>query len=167
MIRAVPGVRRHERRAQVRGDQRVRTCLIAEPASAAVGYNLQFVGQAEDEIRIDAEDALGAIEGLDVRRVFSGWGFYRRGLLFAAAWEGEFRFRTRQGRHWIYELLTESCWGTPTSLSALRAGSLRSLRPNRQLPGPAKADQAQRVAGDSGHSQRGQWRLLGRLSARA
>jgi len=28
---------------------------------AAVGYSLQFVGRAEDEIRIDAEDALGAI----------------------------------------------------------------------------------------------------------
>jgi hypothetical protein len=27
------------------------------------------VGQAEDEIRIDAEDALGAIDGLEVRRV--------------------------------------------------------------------------------------------------
>jgi len=48
------------------------------------------VGQAEDEIRIDAEDALGAIEGLEVRRMFSGWDFCRRGLLFAAAWEGEF-----------------------------------------------------------------------------
>ena len=47
------------------------------------------MGRAEDEIRVDAEDALGAIEGLEVRRVFSGWGFYRRGLLFAAAWEGE------------------------------------------------------------------------------
>jgi hypothetical protein len=42
------------------------------------------VGQAEDEIRIDAADALGAIDGLEVRRVFSGWGFYRHGLLFAA-----------------------------------------------------------------------------------
>ena len=47
--------------------------------------NLRFVGQAEDEIRIDAEDALGAIDGLEVRRMFSGWGFYQRGLLFAAA----------------------------------------------------------------------------------
>jgi TfoX/Sxy family transcriptional regulator of competence genes len=76
---------------------------------------VRFVGPAEDEIRIDAQDALGAIEGLEVRRVFSGWGFYRRGLLFAAAWEGEFRFRTRQGHRWVYEaadreLLVLSRW---------------------------------------------------------
>ena len=43
------------------------------------------MGQAEDEIRIDAEDALGAIDGLEVRRVFSGWDFYEHGLLF---WDG-------------------------------------------------------------------------------
>ena len=74
------------------------------------------MGQAEDEIRIDAEDALGAIEGLEVRRVFSGWGFYRRGLLFAAAWEGEFRFRTRQGGHWIYEVADRELLGHPEEL---------------------------------------------------
>jgi TfoX/Sxy family transcriptional regulator of competence genes len=74
------------------------------------------VGQAEDEIRIDAEDALGAIEGLEVRRVFSGWGFYQRGLLFAAAWEGEFRFRTRQGRHWVYEAVDRELLGRPDEL---------------------------------------------------
>jgi|HubBroStandDraft_2_1064218.scaffolds.fasta_scaffold320457_2 hypothetical protein len=145
MIRAVPGVRRHERRAQVRGDQRVRTCLIAEPASAAVGYNLQFVGQAEDEIRIDAEDALGAIEGLDVRRVFSGWGFYRRGLLFAAAWEGEFRFRTRQGRHWIYEVVDRELLGHPDELVSVARGIIAKLeaepaaaRTGKGRSGPAR-----------------------------
>jgi hypothetical protein len=35
--------------------------------------------------------------------MFSGRGFYRRGLLFAAAWDGEFRFRTRQGGRWVHE----------------------------------------------------------------
>jgi TfoX/Sxy family transcriptional regulator of competence genes len=74
------------------------------------------VGQVEDEIRIDAEDALGAIEGLEVRRVFSGWGFYRRGLLFAAAWEGEFRFRTRQGGRWVYESVDRELLGDPDVL---------------------------------------------------
>jgi hypothetical protein len=74
------------------------------------------VGQAEDEIRIDAEDALAAIDGLEVRRVFSGWGFYRHGLLFAAAWEGELRFRTRQGRHWIYEIVDREMLGRPDEL---------------------------------------------------
>jgi TfoX/Sxy family transcriptional regulator of competence genes len=74
------------------------------------------VGQVEDEIRIDAEDALGAIDGLDVRRMFSGWGFYQRGLLFAAAWEGEFRFRTRQDGHWIYEAVDRELLSRPDEL---------------------------------------------------
>lgn len=66
------------------------------------GY-VSRVGAVEDEIRLKAEDALAELPGLDVRRMFTGWGFYRNGLLFAAAWEGEFRFRTRQDDHWIYE----------------------------------------------------------------
>jgi hypothetical protein len=74
------------------------------------------VGQIEDEIRIDAEDALAAIDGLEVRRVFSGWGFYRHGLLFAAAWDGELRFRTRQGRHWVYEIVDREMLGRPDDL---------------------------------------------------
>jgi TfoX/Sxy family transcriptional regulator of competence genes len=74
------------------------------------------VGQAEDEIRVDAEDALGAIEGLEVRRVFSGWGFYQRDLLFAAVWEGEFRFRTRQGRHWVYQAVDRELLDSPEEL---------------------------------------------------
>jgi hypothetical protein len=74
------------------------------------------VGQIEDEIRIDAEDALAAIDGLEVRRVFSGWGFYRHGLLFAAAWDGELRFRTRQGRHWIYEVVDREMLERPDEL---------------------------------------------------
>lgn len=74
------------------------------------------MGPVEDEIRIDAEYALGAIEGLEVRRVFSGWGFYQRGLLFAAAWDGEFRFRTRQGGHWVYEAVDQELLGSPDEL---------------------------------------------------
>jgi hypothetical protein len=85
------------------------------------------VGRAEDEIRIDAEDALGAIEGLEVRRVFSGWGFYRRGLLFAAAWEGEFRFRTRQDHHWIYEVVERELLGRPDELVSVARGILARL----------------------------------------
>ena len=74
------------------------------------------MGQIEDEIRIDAEDALAAIDGLEVRRVFSGWGFYRHGLLFAAAWESQLRFRTRQGRRWIYEIVDREMLGRPDEL---------------------------------------------------
>jgi len=85
------------------------------------------VGRAEDEIRVDAEDALGAIEGLEVRRVFSGWGFYRRGLLFAAAWEGEFRFRTRQGRHWIYQVVDRELLDRPDELVSVARGILARL----------------------------------------
>jgi TfoX/Sxy family transcriptional regulator of competence genes len=85
------------------------------------------VGRAEDEIRIDAEDALGAIEDLEVRRVFSGWGFYQRGLLFAAAWEGGFRFRTRQDRHWIYEAVDRELLGRPDELVSLARGILAKL----------------------------------------
>jgi hypothetical protein len=101
------------------------------------------VGQVEDEIRIDAEDALAAIEGLEVRRVFSGWGFYRHGLLFAAAWEGEFRFRTRQGRHWIYEIVDRGMLATLTSWSSRHARSWRDLRKNLR---PGNPDPERRIA---------------------
>ena len=74
------------------------------------------MGQVEDEIRVDAEDALAAFDGLETRRVFSGWGFYRHGLLFAAAWEGELRFRTRQGGRWIYEVAGRDLLDRPDEL---------------------------------------------------
>jgi hypothetical protein len=85
------------------------------------------VGLAEDEIRIDAEDALGAVEGLEVRRMFSGWGFYRRGLLFAAAWKGEFRFRTRQDGRWIYEVVDRELLGRPGELVSVARAILARL----------------------------------------
>ena len=85
------------------------------------------MGRAEDEIRIDAEDALGAIEGLEVRRVFSGWGFYQHGLLFAAAWDGELRFRTRQDRHWVYEAVDRELLGRPDKLVSVARGILARL----------------------------------------
>jgi TfoX/Sxy family transcriptional regulator of competence genes len=86
------------------------------------------VGQAEDEIRIDAEDALAAMGGLEVRRLFSGWGFYRQGLLFAAAWDGEFRFRTRQGQRWIYEIIDRDMLNHPDELVAAARQVLESLQ---------------------------------------
>jgi len=76
------------------------------------------MGQIEDELRIDAEDALGGLEGLEVRRMFSGWGFYRRGLLFAACWDDEFRWRTRQDDHWVYEPVDRSLLDKPDELMA-------------------------------------------------
>jgi len=86
------------------------------------------VGEAENEIRIDAEDALGAIEGLDVRRMFSGWGFYQRGLLFAAAWDGEFRFRTRQDGHWVYEPVDRELLDRPDDLVRAARANIARLR---------------------------------------
>jgi hypothetical protein len=71
------------------------------------------VGKPEDEIRDLAADALAEMVGLDVRRMFSGWGFYCRGLLFAAAWDGEFRFRSRQGGRWIYEAVDRDLLHSP------------------------------------------------------
>lgn len=85
------------------------------------------MGRVEDEIRIDAEDALGAIEGLEVRRLFSGWGFYQYGLLFAAAWEGEFRFRTRQDGHWIYEVVDRELLDDPDLLVSAASRILARL----------------------------------------
>ena len=103
------------------------------------------MGRAEDEIRIDAEDALGAMDGLEVRRMFSGWGFYQRGLLFAAAWEGEFRFRTRQGGRWVYEAVDRELLDRPDELvSAARANIIRleaepaASRTRNRGSGPAR-----------------------------
>ncbi len=58
---------------------------------------------AEDQIRLAAEEALAWLPGLEVRRMFGGWGFYCDGLLFAAAWKGAFRFRWRRENHWMYD----------------------------------------------------------------
>jgi hypothetical protein len=86
------------------------------------------VGHAEDEIRLDAEEALGGIDALDVRRMFSGWGFYSRGLLFGAAWEGEFRFRTRQGGHWVYEIVDRQLLDQPEDLVRAARTVIATLR---------------------------------------
>jgi TfoX/Sxy family transcriptional regulator of competence genes len=102
-----------------------RSAAVRAPARPGI---LRVVGQAEDEIRIDAEDALGAIDGLEVRRVFSGWGFYQRGLLFGAAWEGEFRFRTRQAGRWIYEPVDREMLGQPDTLVAAARAAIAKLR---------------------------------------
>jgi GrpB-like predicted nucleotidyltransferase (UPF0157 family) len=103
------------------------------------------VGRIEDEIRVEAEDALDSMDGLDVRRMFSGWGFYSHGLLFAAAWKGEFRFRTRQEGHWVYEGVDRALLDRPdelvtaarTVIATLAAEPAARPRPRRRA-----ADQA-------------------------
>jgi hypothetical protein len=74
------------------------------------------VGSAEDEIRDLAGEVLAEMDGLDVRRMFSGWGFYCHGLLFAAAWDGEFRFRSRQEGRWIYQTVDPAMLSNPDLL---------------------------------------------------
>jgi hypothetical protein len=106
--------------------------------------NLRSVGLAEDEIRIDAEDALGAVEGLEVRRVFAGWGFYRRGLLFAAAWDGEFRFRTRQDGRWIYEVVDRELLGRPDELVSVARAILARLEAEPAARTGKRSDAARR-----------------------
>jgi hypothetical protein len=102
------------------------------------------VGQAEDEIRIDAQDALVEIDGLEVRRMFSGWGFYRRGLLFAAAWQGELRFRTRQEGRWVYEIVDRPLLERPEELVAAAREIIARLerepaaRARKRGSGPAR-----------------------------
>jgi hypothetical protein len=106
------------------------------------------VGQAEDEIRIDAEDALGALDGLDVRRMFNGWGFYHRGLLFAAAWDGEFRFRSRQDGRWKYQPVDRDLLNRPEDLVTAARAVLAKLaaepaakpaaKARRRAPGPVR-----------------------------
>jgi TfoX/Sxy family transcriptional regulator of competence genes len=102
------------------------------------------MGQAEDEIRIDAEDALGALDGLEVRRMFSGWGFYQHGLLFAAAWEGELRFRTRRDGRWVYVAVERGLLDRPDDLVAAARRVLAALaaepaaRPRKRGPAPGR-----------------------------
>ena len=103
------------------------------------------VGQTEDEIRLDAEEALGGIDALDVRRMFSGWGFYSRGLLFAAAWDGEFRFRTRQDGRWVYEVVDPGLLDQPEDLMRAARAVIAALAaepaarpPRKRRPRPGR-----------------------------
>jgi TfoX/Sxy family transcriptional regulator of competence genes len=80
--------------------------------------NVKFdlVGAIEDEMRELAEDALAELPELEVRRMFSGWGFYCGGLLFAAAWDGEFRLRARSEGRWIYTEVDRALLSDPDQL---------------------------------------------------
>jgi GrpB-like predicted nucleotidyltransferase (UPF0157 family) len=103
------------------------------------------VGRIEDKIRVEAEDALEAMDGLDVRRMFSGWGFYSHGLLFAAAWKGEFRFRTRQRGHWVYEGVDRTLLDHPEELVTAAKTVIATLAAEpaaRPRPRRRSADQA-------------------------
>jgi hypothetical protein len=100
------------------------------------------VGNRDDEIRDLAADSLAELDGMDVRRMFSGWGFYRHGLLFGAAWDGEFRFRSRHEGRWIYEAVDADLLQNPELLVSSAREVIATLeleplaRPRKNRPGP-------------------------------
>jgi hypothetical protein len=96
------------------------------------------VGAVERAIRDRVSDTLAEIERLEVRPMFSGFGFYVDGLLVAAAWEEAFRLRHRQDGHWVYEAVAEELLDDPDLLVPLvrqRTAMLSQLpeaRPKRR-----------------------------------
>jgi TfoX/Sxy family transcriptional regulator of competence genes len=59
--------------------------------------------------------------------MFSGWGFYCQGLLFAAAWDGAFRFRSRQDGRWVYQPVEASMLDEPDLLVKAAREALATL----------------------------------------
>lgn len=66
------------------------------------------MGVVERAIRDRAAETLVEIPDLEVRSMFSGFGFYIDGLLVAAAWDGAFRLRYREGGHWRYKAVDDT-----------------------------------------------------------
>jgi hypothetical protein len=77
------------------------------------------MGAVERLIRDRAADSLEEIARLDVRQMFSGFGFYIDGLLVAAAWDGAFRLRHRENGHWVYKAVHDSVIDDPVTLVSL------------------------------------------------
>lgn len=77
------------------------------------------MGASERRIRDRAAEALGEISKLDVRPMFSGFGFYVDGLLVAAAWDSAFQLRYGRGGRWVYEPVNDSLVDDPSVLVAL------------------------------------------------
>lgn len=103
-----------------------------------------MTARKEDEIRDEMRDALSWLDGLDVRRVFSGWGFYRKGLLFAAAWDGKFRLRARREGHWAYDSVAN---GTLNDPDKLRDAILETLAALEREPASRPAARSVRPQG--------------------
>lgn len=77
------------------------------------------MGVAERQIRDRAADSLAEMADLDVRPMFGGFGFYTGGLLVAAAWDGAFRLRYREGGRWNYRPVEPAALDDPRVLGAL------------------------------------------------
>lgn len=59
--------------------------------------------------------------------MFSGFGFYVDGLLVAAAWQGAFRLRHREGSRWVYQPVDAALLDDPPALVALVEERTREL----------------------------------------
>jgi Regulator of competence-specific genes len=77
------------------------------------------VSATEAAIRDRAADSLAEVEHLEVRRMFSGFGFYVDGLLVAAAWDGAFRLRHHERGSWVYKAVDDSTIDEPAELVGL------------------------------------------------
>lgn len=77
------------------------------------------VGVAERQIRDRAAESLVEIADLEVRPMFSGFGFYLGDLLVAAAWNGAFRLRYREARRWVYKSVDPAAVDDPQLLVML------------------------------------------------
>ena len=77
------------------------------------------MGIVEREIRDRAIDSLAEMPRLDVRPMFSGFGFYDDGLLVAAAWDGAFQLRYREDGRWTYRPVDPAAIDDPAALVAL------------------------------------------------
>lgn len=85
------------------------------------------MGAVEKEFRDRAADSLAEVADLEVRRLFSGFGFYIDGLLVAAAWDGAFRLRHREDGHWHYRAVTDEMVDDPAALVPLVLARERAL----------------------------------------
>ena len=77
------------------------------------------MGPIERQIRDDAAESLVEIAELDIRPMFSGYGFYIDGLLVAAAWDEAFRLRFRENGRWIYKPVEPAIVTNPEILMKL------------------------------------------------
>lgn len=80
---------------------------------------MEGVGTVERAIADRAQDSLAELSHLEVRPLFSGFGFHVDGVLVAAAWEGAFRLRHHEGSRWIYHPVDDALVDDPGRLVPL------------------------------------------------
>ena len=88
------------------------------PPSWSTGHN-GLVGTAARGVRDRAAGTLEEIEHLEIRPMFSGFGFYIDGILIGAAWEGHFQLRYHVEPRSIYEPVPDLLIDDPALLVPL------------------------------------------------